>query len=80
MHIRQKVLPQLRTDNMSSTNFIYIQNSPVSEDDLKLIFEKYPPLQDDVPVEGMEEVYKYGQMEVDMKGIGSKIRQIIKES
>ena len=51
MHIRQKVLPQLRTDNISSTNFIYIQNSPVSEDDLKLIFEKYPPLQDDVPVE-----------------------------
>ena len=31
-------------------------------------------------IAGMEEVYKYGQMELDMKGIGSKIRQIIKES
>ena len=58
MHIRQKVLPQLQSDpksplspNLSSTNFVYIQNSPVSEEDLKLIFEKYPPLQDGVAVE-----------------------------
>ena len=27
-------------------------------------------------IEGMEEVYKYGQMEVDMKVIGSKIKQM----
>ena len=58
MHIRQKVLPQLRSDlrnpispNASSINFIYIQNSPITENDLRLLFEKYPPLQDGVEVE-----------------------------
>ncbi len=58
MHFRQKVLPQLRSDlrnpispNASSINFIYIQNSPITENDLRLLFEKYPPLQDGVEVE-----------------------------
>ena len=31
-------------------------------------------------IEGMEEVYKYGLMEVDMKDIGLKIKQIKKEN
>ena len=58
MHLRQKVLPNLLSDkrnplspNVSSTNFIYIKNSPIPEEDLKLIFDKYPPLEDGVTVE-----------------------------
>ena len=31
-------------------------------------------------IKDMEEVFKYGQMEVDMKDIGKKIKQMSKES
>ena len=31
-------------------------------------------------IEGMEEEFKYGQMEVDMKVIGLKIKQIKREN
>ena len=58
MHLRQKVLPNLLSDkrnplspNVSSTNFIYIKNSPIPEEDLKIIFDKYPPLEDGITVE-----------------------------
>ena len=39
------------TPNVSSTKFIIVANSKITEEEISKLFEKYPPLNDGVPVE-----------------------------
>ena len=87
------------TPNVSS-RFIIVPNSKITDEEISKLFQKYPPLNDGVPVElkqmlnmkieqyimengkkmeqkDMVEEYKYGQMEVGMKDIGKKIKQML---
>ena len=37
--------------NVSSTKFIIVANSKITDDEIQKLFDKYPPLNDGVPVE-----------------------------
>ena len=39
------------TPNVSSTRFIIVANSKITDDEITKLFQKYPPLNDGVPVE-----------------------------
>ena len=60
--IRQQILPKLSKEknnlspNISNTHFVVVMNSCVSYEELQEIFQKYPPLQDGVPVESRQSV------------------------
>ena len=62
-------------------------NSKITDEEISNLFDKYPPLNDGVPVElkktaikDMVEVSKFGPMEVGTKDTGKKIRQMSKEN
>ena len=57
MQVRKDINPILvkekntLTPNVSSTRFIIVANSKITDDEISKLFEKYPPLEDGVEVE-----------------------------
>ena len=57
--LRKKISPYLikikekntLTPNISSTRFVTVSNSKITDEEIQKLFENYPPLDDDVPVE-----------------------------
>jgi cytochrome c len=39
------------TANVSYTRYVTVQNSSITEEDIQKLFQRYPPLDDGVPVE-----------------------------
>ena len=56
MKLRKEISPILirekntLTPNVSSTIFVIVANSKITDDEISKLFQKYPPLDDGVPV------------------------------